>query len=204
MWSTNTALILLGTACTSSSIRTRTITAPPLGDSHIAHHEVALAAADSTDVPQPSTEARRLRMATDQLIRDNELDPGRVSDALRALAGVLQRLAPAAELDTERVYLAANQIEHADPVSMQRLRFGLDAARHALATAPPPAHADLPRYQVEVAELRDESAKLTTDLSLAEQYAQVCTAFRAAVRAVFAADGADAPTFVEAGTTAQR
>jgi hypothetical protein len=204
MWSTKPALLLLVTACTSSSIRTGTITTPPLGDTHVTHRVVALAGDDSPVMPQPSTEARRLRMATDQLIRDNELAPGRVSDALRALAGVLQRLAPDAELDIEQVDLAANQIEHADPDMIRRLRFGLDAARHALATTVVPAHADVARYQVEVAELRDESAKLTTDLSLAEQYAQVCTAFRAAVRAAFAADGAEAPTFVEAGTTALR
>jgi hypothetical protein len=204
MWSTKPALILLVTACTSSSIRTGTITAPPLGDSHVVRREVALAADDSTVLPQPSPEARRFRMATDQLIRANELDPGRVSDALRALAGVLQRLTPDAELDIEQVDLAATQIEHDSPDMIRRLRFGLDAARHALAGTAVPAHADASRYQVEVAELRDESAKLTTDLSLAEQYAQVCTAFRAAVRAVFAADGAEAPTFVEAGTTALR
>ena len=182
-------------------MRAEPITTPRLGDSHVKHRDLALVDDASPVLPQPSTESLRLRFATDQLIRENELDPGRVSEALRALAGVLEKLTPNADLDIQRVYLAADALDRSDPDGMRRLRFGLDAARHALATATP-AHADKPRYLVEVAELRDESAKLVGDLSLAEQYAQVCTAFRAAVRAAFAADGAEAPTFDEAKTTA--
>ena len=204
MWSTTLAPIFLVTACTSSAMRTQPIAMHPLGDTHAADREVALVGDVSPAMPQPSAEAQHLRVATNLLIRSNELDPGRVSEALRALASVLERLTPNADLDIERVGMAADAIDRSDPDSLRRLRFGLDAARHALASAPPPAHADVARYLVELSELRDESMKLTADLSLAAQYPQVCTAFRAAVRVVFAADGAEAPTFGDADTTALR
>lgn len=204
MWPSKIALILLVTACTSPSMRAEPITSPRLGDTHLSRRRMGLVGDVAAALPQPSSEARRLRVATDQLIREGELDPGRVSEALRALASVLEKLTPDADVDIQRVDLAADAFDRSDPDSLRRLRFGLDAARHALATAPAPAHADVPRFLVEVAELRDESAKLTGDLSLAMQYSQVCAAFRAAVRAAFAADGAEAPTFAETGTTAQR
>ncbi|HEY6038044.1 MAG TPA: hypothetical protein VIV58_27375 [Kofleriaceae bacterium] len=185
-------------------MRAEPIASPHLGDTHVSGGGLALADEVSPVLPQPSAEAQHLRVATDQLIREGELDPRRVSEALRALASVLEKLTPNADVDIERVDLAADALDRSDPDSLRRLRFGLDAARHALASAPAPAHADVPRFLVEVAELRDESAKLTADLSLAMQYSQVCAAFRAAVRAVFAADGAEAPTFAESGATAQR
>lgn len=157
---------------------------------------------------QPRAAARQLLGAVNELDRtEPRADHERVVEALRALATVVETLAPDQTGQLTRMHQAAAQLAHSDPASQDHARLvrtALDAARQALQTARPGAPADLARYRVEVAAFRDETLKLSDDVPLLEQYAQVRSALQAAVRAVFAGEGATEPTFEVTAITADR
>jgi hypothetical protein len=167
-----------------------------------------LAADEEPVAAQPRPEARQLLGAVNALDRAKP-DAGheRVVEALRALDAVVETLAPAQGGELQRLRDATQQLDRSDPSAQTHAAFvrtALDAARRAMQATRPRPPADGSRYLVEVAAFRDETMKLSTDVPLLEQYAQLRTAFQAATRAVFAGEGATEPTFEVRSITAER
>lgn len=202
-------MLLFATACASVPA------APaPVAPSPTLGVVLATPAPDPLDVDreaipaQPPLEARQLLAATNELDRTRpRVDHERVIEALRALDTVLETLTPDQPLELQRLREATHHLDRSAPDARTHAAFvrtGLEAAWRALDAAHPARAEDLSRYRVEVAAVRDEVMKLSTELPLLEQYAQVRIAFEAVTRAVFAAEGAAEPTFEEAPTTASR
>ncbi len=188
-------------------------TGPALGTSHDTTHRapppvVREPAAATSVVGRPSPEARNLLAATRALdTTEPRLDHERVVRALRALADVLAIVAPDQGPETARVRDAVARLAGSDPHAVTHsafVRTALDSATTALTRMLPSPRADLARYQGALAELRNDTVKVSTDRPLLDQYTEVRAALRAATRAVFAADGVEQPTFAATSPTASR
>ena len=87
---------------------------------------------------------------------------------------------------------------------MEKLRDGLDVAVRAMGVAQPPTEADQERYRAARDDMRNAIMTLDPVRTLPEQQVAVRAAFRAAARAVLAAQDAAPPTFGAETSTAQR
>lgn len=202
-------ILLIATGCSSAPKATEPASpTAPLGVSIKPQVHDTLAV-DSEPVPaQPSTEARQFLGTVNELDRTKpRADHERVVEALRALDAVLEPLTPDQRGDLDRLREATRQLDQSDPHALSHAAFvrtALDAARRALAATRPPPPADLARFKVEVAAMRDEVMKLSPDVPLLDEYGQLRSAFQAAARAVFAGEGATEPTFETETISAER
>lgn len=121
---------------------------------------------------------------------DPDVDHARVLAAFQALGEALQTAAPASSDEILRVKASCTALERSVANVHARadfVRIGLSAATDALSSVAP--------ADPNVTAMAEATAKIDPDKTLVEQAAQVRAAFRASVRAVYAIEGAAAPTF---------
>lgn len=139
--------------------------------------------------PAPPSAVSLLTSVNDLEAPHRDGDHTRVLAAFQALGAALQTAAPASTDELLRVKTSCNALERSVANVHARadfVRIGLSAATDALSTVSP--------SDPNVTDLAVATAKIDPDKTLAEQYPQVRAALRAAVRAVYAVEGAPAPT----------
>ncbi len=199
-----TLIALLLAACAKPYVVPPNAT-PALGTAHVTGTENITppnqdAAGNATTKP-PSAEATQLVAATKDL--DGAMDPERLGHALQALAVALDAVAPAAAADTQDIHTAATGLARAK-APVETLRDGLDVAVRVMGVAQAPTEADQERYRAARDDMRNAIMTFDPARTLPEQQVAIRAAFRAAARAVLAAQDAAPPTFDGDASTAQR
>jgi len=156
----------------------------------------------------PSVPAQQLLVATDQLDTARaRLDRASIVRALYALADALEAVAPEHPNEILRMRQVTNELTRSDQradTGSDLVRIALDAATRALANVKRQPETDRVRLEEAIAALRDASAGIDPDRPLRAQFPAVRSAFRASVRAVYAATGAPDPEIANPPQTARR
>jgi len=174
---------------------------PQFGETHVLRSE-SITAPPPAIPPPPS--ANGLLAAVNELAVVTPDGP-QLAHALRRLADALEVVAPAAAGEIVHVRRSADAVERVPSGKQARIvRIALQHAARALDELTVSARASDLQYGTTVIALRTAAEAIDPAEPLAEQYARVRGAFRAAVRAVFAANGTPAPQMTGEASTALR
>lgn len=174
---------------------------PQLGSTHVLRSEATTPPPPA--IPPPPS-ANGLLAAVNELAVVTP-DGDQLAHAMRRLADALEVVTPASADEIVQVRRSADAVERA-PARKQAhiVRAGLEHAARALDQLTVSARASDVQYGTTVIALRTAAQAIDPDQPLAEQYTRVRGAFRAAVRAVFAANGTPAPQMTGEASTALR
>jgi hypothetical protein len=151
--------------------------------------------------PVPTVQAQQLLVAVDALDAPSAgPERMRVIAALQALADAIDVISPDRPNELLALREITDQLERGEPRSASQaelVQLALADAARALAATPPGGAVDRARLNDAVVELAHASGALEPQRTLREQRPRVRGAFRASVRAVFAATGAPEPALAQ-------
>jgi hypothetical protein len=145
---------------------------------------------------EPPAELVELAAATRALEDSNSLDHHGIVVALRALADALALVAPKRTDLVSSIRSTADRLERSPKSSLEHadlVRIALDAARTIVAQGEPYSRWQMGPYARAVTAFTEAESSIDPDRPLAEQHAQVVTAFDGAVSVVELAAGVDVP-----------
>lgn len=145
---------------------------------------------------EPPPELVELSTATRALQGRSSLDHHRIVVALRALADALAVVAPKRADLVASIRNTADQLESSPKSSLEHadlVRIALDAARTIFAQGEPYSRWQMGPYARAVTAFTDAETSIDPERPLAEQHAQVVTAFDGAVSVLELAAGVDVP-----------